>query len=344
MAAYISFQPSDFFNVKTWSGNSTDARSMTGVGFQPDWVWIKSTTAVESHTVWDSPRGVEKVLYTNANNAEATVADGLQSFNADGYTIGTEGKVNSSGNDYVGFSWKMGTTTGLSGGTITPSAYRLNETQVQGICKYDGNSTTGASVPHGLGVKPDMIIIKKLSDTDSWWIYHKGLTAHKYIDLPGTSTPSTTSVFMNNTEPTSTLFYLGASGNVNGGGDTYVAYAMASKRGYSKIDTYRGNGNSDGSFVYTGFRPAYLLLRNTDNTNDTPLMNSKVEGYNTRNDPLYANLANADTQTDRVSFMSNGFKLNSTSSQVNENTSMYIYAAFAEFPFVSSNSKPGTAR
>ena len=179
MAAYISFQPSDFFNTKLYTGTGASL-AITGVGFQPDFVWAKNRDATDNHTLFDSPRGVTEYLGSNTTSAEATGADSLNSFDSDGFTLGTWGDINGSGEDYVSWNWKGGTTSGITtdgSTTITPSAYSFSATAGISIVQYSGNNTSGAKVAHGLGAAPGMIIVKTTNTPNSWNIYHKGVDA-----------------------------------------------------------------------------------------------------------------------------------------------------------------------
>ena len=353
MAAYIGFQPSDYFNTKLYTGNSnagsTNTQSITGVGFQPDFTWIKNYQSVADHVLFDSVRGATKFVNSNQNSAEQTVAGTLTAFDADGFTLGTDltqGVVNNLGNTFVSWNWKGGTTSGLSGGTITPSAYSFNTTSGCSIIQYTGNGVSGATIPHGLGVTPEFIMIKVLPSGNNWRAYQGSNTPApptEYLSINGDQATADDAGAWNDTAPTSTLITLGNMIELNNNGSANIAYAFAPVKGYSHFGVYIGNGNANGPFVYTGFRPAWLMIKRTDDTGKWIIMDSKRQGYNMSNKVLYANANNAQ-ESATTALYSNGFKVRETWTGVNANTGEYIYAAFAEFPFVSSNSKAGTAR
>ena len=347
MAAYISFQPSDFFNPVLYTGNY-GVNTITGVGFQPGWTVLKQRDATDSWYNFDAPRGATKSMYWDLTTAEETEASSLTAFNSDGFVLGADNAVNQNGSTFVGYNWKAGTTTGIdtTGSTITPSAYSFNATAGISIVKYTGNDTAGATVPHGLGVAPDMVIVKCLGSANSWVVQHKSLGPTKYMYLDTTAAAVTATNRWNDTAPTAVNVVLGSTGNTNGsGGDSpIIMYSCAEKKGFSKFGSYTGNGDADGAFVYTGFRPAFILTKLSSGSDSWYAYDSKRLGYNPRNDVLTPNSTAAEFSTQRLEIFSNGFKLVSTNGDVNGDGSSYIYAAFAEFPLVSSNSKAGVAR
>jgi len=348
--AYISFQPSDFFNVNLWTGNSTTDRAMTGIGFQPDFLWNKSRNETYDHHLQDAVRGSTTYIDSNDTGINATNAEGVKSFNADGFTLGNANDWNQTAKTYVGWSWKAGTTTGIvtTGSTITPTGYSFNQTSGFSVIAYTGNATAGATIPHGLGVAPDMILVKNTQTAEAWACYFKPLGNTKVLTLNATNAELTQAQW-NNTSPTSTLFSVGSGGNTNLS-QTHVAYCFANKKGYSKMGSYTGNGNADGTFVYTGFRPAYVMIKASSIAGDSwniydDKRPSTYEG-NVVTELLEADTGNA-TLTNasfNIDILSNGFKCKGNESGINQNAAEYIFAAFAEFPLVSSNSKAGTAR
>ena len=343
--AYISFQPTDFFSPKLYTGTGA-THNVTGVGFQPDFVWMKRRDGSASHRLCDSVRGATKLLQSNATDAEQTDANTLTAFDSDGFTLGADSapyNVNVSGQTMVSWNWKMGTTSGLSGGTITPSSYSFDTTARQSVIAYTGTGST-ATVPHGLGATPGLIIVKRLDTTDNWWTHVKSMTGGQYIALNGTSAAGTATSVWNDTLPTSTVFTVGTDVGVNASGGTFIAYCFAPKKGYSSFGKYVGNGSADGPFVNIGFRPAYLILRRTDSGGDWFCWDNKRGPYNVNTPMLAPNAVTAETSTAIPDFLSNGFKLRSTNVDANASGGTYIYMAFAEFPLVSSNSKAGTAR
>ena len=345
--AYISFQPSDFFNTVLYTGTGASL-AITGVGFSPDMTWIKKRSGADGHNIFDTVRGVTKYIAPNDNLAEVTNSNSLTSFDSDGFTVNLAGTTGQSGNTYVGWNWKMGTTSGLTGGTITPSAYSINTTARQSVIAYTGTAST-ATIPHGLGVKPDLIITKQYNTGRNWSSYRSSLGATKYMTPNSTAASATGTTYWNDTEPDATVFTVGSADETNGSG-TMIAYCFADIKGYSKFGSYKGNGNADGQFVYTGFRPAYVIAKNTAGTYNWIVVDDKrstsggtnvVDYYLTPND----NSAEGSSGTSRdLDLLSNGFKFRGDGSEFNGAGVNYIYAAFAEFPLVSSNDVPGVAR
>ena len=343
--AYTTIKkPTDYFNTLDYNGNGSN-RSIIDVGFQPDWVWLKRRDQASFHYIFDSIRGVQKKISSNSTAAETTVSTSLTSFDSDGFGLGTEGDVNESGGTYVSWNWLASNTTASNtDGSIT-STVSANTTSGFSIVSYTSTGSN-ATVGHGLGEAPAMIIFKRRSgDTENWVVYHKSLGATKHLKLNLTDAENTSSERFNNTEPTSSVFSLGISGDVNGGTSPFIAYCFAEKKGFSKFGSYTGNGNADGTFVYTGFKPAFTMIKRTDTTSDWNIMdNKRAVSFNPNTKELYANSSQAEAtggQTIR-DFLSNGFKLRGTSGGTNASGGTYIYMAFAEEPLVGDN--PATAR
>ena len=343
--AFISFQPTDFFNPLIWTGDGGASRSITGVGFQPDMVWIKQRDGTNNHMLADAVRGANNKINPNTNAANDTNATSLTAFGADGFTAGTNTEINASGSTYVGWNWKAGTTSGLSGGTITPTAYSINASAGWGIYKYTGGSSTD-TIAHGLGVAPKMIIIKSLTTTNDWTVYHESIGNAKLLVLNTTAAESSDATTWNSTSPTSTVWSMGNSGDVNNSARDYVAYVFAEKKGFSKIGSFIGDGSAtNGPFIYTGFRPAWVLIRNTTTTNrNWGVWNDKSLGYNDDNNGLYPNVTSIEGTGNVVNLLSNGFKVSTSDNGFNGSGNELIYMAFAEFPLLSSNGIPGVAR
>ena len=345
--AYISFQPSDYYSTNLYTGNYTGASSeqvFTDIGFGPDFVWIKGRNATEKHVWTDTVRGATETLSCNTNSAQSTDAQYLKAFSSTGFTIGASNETNENGKLFASRSWKAGTTTGLSGGTITPTAYSFNATSGFGMYAYAGTSAAG-TIAHGLGTAPECVIVKKVTGVDAWWMYHKDMGTANYGVLNTNGAIASNTGAWNDTAPTDTLIHLGDAGNTNSssGGNTYIMYAFAPVKGFSAISSYRGNGNTDGPFVQTGFRPAFVMIK-YHSAGNWYIFNNKALGYNPDNEMQYADLSNAEGTTDAIDFLSNGFKLRHTDTGYNANNETYYYIAFAEFPFVSSNSKAVVAR
>jgi len=346
-------KPSDYFNTKLYTGTGS-SNSVTGVGFQPDWVWIKSRSDAQSNNIFDSVRGQGKLIFTDATSAEATVTNRLTAFNSDGFTVVSDNAVNGSSKTYASWNWKAGTSftndassTGI--GSID-SAGSFNNDSGFSIVSYTGNNTSGATLKHGLNTAPAMVILKNRNRTDNrdWVVYHQKLTsASYYIFLNSTAAMAGAYAnFWNNTAPNSSVITLGSGDTgTNGNGDTYIAYCFAEKKGYSKFGSYVGNGNADGTFVYTGMKPSFVMCKRTDGADDWFLLDNKRDIDNPANHWLMADSSGAE-QTSPIffDFLSNGFKNRGTGGGNNASGGTYIYMAFAENPFVTSSGVPACAR
>mgnify|MGYP004452387791 FL=1 len=355
MAAYTTIDdPSAYFKVQFYTGNGSANHAITfddtDTDMQPDLVWIKNIDALDSHCLFDAVRGATKVMHTDTNADEDTDTDTLDSFTSDGFQVDADVKVNTNTEDYVAWCWKAGTTSGINatGADITPSAYSFNQTSGVSIIKYSGNSTSGAEVAHGLAAVPHLMIIKNIdySSGEGWQVYHHKNTAAPETDalaLHDNGATQDQASRWNDTAPGSVLFTLGNDISVNTG-YTYLGLIFSEKQGFSKFGGYTGNGNADGTFVYTGFRPAYVLSKRTNGAADWMLLDSKRLGYNPDNNPLFPDGSGADSDVDVMDILSNGFKLRATSVDINGSGDTYIYAAFAEAPFVNSNGVPCNAR
>jgi len=327
-------QAGKYFNPVLYTGNGS-TQSITGVGFQPDMVWIKQRSQVRNHNVYDAVRGVLKVLQPNVTDAEVNYSDSLTSFNADGFSLGSASDPNTNTGTYVAWNWKAnGAGSSNTAGSIT-STVSANTTSGFSIATYTGNGTGGATVGHGLGVAPSMVIVKSRSNALSWNVYHASLGNTQGLNLNTTGAAQTATGFWNNTSPTSTVFSLGNGSDVNTNGATYVAYCFAAVAGYSAFGSYTGNGSSDGPFIFTGFRPAFVLIKCSSATSDWWLYDTKRGTFNVLNAPLYPNGSFAESPTSALDLdiLSNGFKSRSNNGTVNGSGNTYIYAAFAESPF-----------
>ena len=342
--AYINFDPQDYFNTVPYAGNSTTTNAITGVGFQPDWVWLKGRTIAESHRLYDVVRGASNHISTNGTVAQASNFP-LTSFDSDGFTIGSaDGSVNGAYN-YASWNWKAnGSGVSNTDGSIT-STVSANTTSGFSVVQYTGTGATPITIGHGLGSVPKMIIGKQTSGSaNGWGIYHSSIGATAAIAFD-TATPTTATGFFNDTTPTSSFFTLGDSGRLNQSGQTYIAYCFAEKKGFSKFGSYTGNGNADGTFIYTGFKPAYVMMKSSSNAS-TPwnIFDNKRDGYNVTEKNLQANSANGEDTGRYIDFLSNGFKIRNSGTEMNGSGYTYIYIAFAEKPLVGTNGVPATAR
>lgn len=327
----------EYFGVLTYTGNGTSGHEINGLQFQPNFSWFKNRSAAWDHILVDSVRGVSNELYSNLTSAE--FAGGrVTSLDSDGVTVSADPRVNASGNGIVAWNWKAnGAGVSNTDGTIT-STVSANTTAGFSIVTYTGNQTAGATVGHGLGAKPALIIPKCRGAATSWPVYHTSLGATKWLLLNSTQGTTTTSQEWNNTEPTSSVFTIGNSSSNSNQSSTYVAYVFAPVAGYSAFGSYVGNGSTDGPFVYTGFRVRYILVKRTDSASDWFIMDTARNTYNTANALLGANVNYAEStyaSTNYVDFLSNGFKIRQDNSNGYQNASggTYIYAAFAENPF-----------
>ena len=339
--AYTTIKkPSDYFNTKLYTGNGS-TQSITGVGFQPDLLWFKNRDSAINHMWFDSVRGIDKYFYGNLNEAEGTSATILTAIGSDGFSVGANNNVNGSSKTYVAWNW-LANGAGVSNtdGSIT-STVSANTTSGFSIVSYTGTGSL-ATVGHGLGVTPKMIIVKTRGSGGDWSVYHSSLGNTKNLKLNTTAAEQTSINYWNNTSPTSSVFTVNDEGNVNGSSVAMIAYCFAEVKGFSKFGSYVGNGSADGTFIYTGFAPSFVLIKNT--TGDQWLIkDNKRPGYNPNN-TLYANLTNAEDTSSTVytDFLSNGFKLRGTYGGQNTSNVKYIYMAFAEQPLVGDN--PATAR
>jgi len=335
-------KPSDYFNTVLWTGNATDNTTISGVGFQSDWTWLKERSSTSSHHLQDSVRGATKALISNSTEAENISSERLKSWNSDGFVIGTSGAVNQSSQTYVAWNWKAGTSftndasaTGI--GSID-SAGSVNTDAGFSIVTY--TSTTG-TVFHGLGVAPKVILMKATNNADQWTMGHASLPSWTYgLALNTTGAQDSNSAFWNSTAPTSTVFSQGSWND----GYTKVAYCFAEKQGYSKFGSYTGNGNADGTFVYLGFKPAWFMVKRTDSADGWGMFDNKRDPHNQVGGRFWGDEASAESTGQAMDFLSNGFKIRATNAYWNASGGTYIYMAFAENPFVTSTGVPATAR
>jgi hypothetical protein len=335
---------SKYFTAKTYTGTGANL-TISGLEFAPDFVWFKGRSALSDHGLFDKVRGVQLYLRSNLTNAEGTSATSLTAFNSDGYNLGSSDLVNGSGYTTVSWNWLAG-GTGVSNtaGTIS-STVSANTTSGFSIVSYTGNGTAGATIGHGLGAVPKMMIVKPRSAADHWAVYHASLPsgASNIIYLNLTNAYGTSAGFWNNTTPTSSVFSVG-SGDTNVSSRTYIAYCFADVKGFSKFGSYTGNGSADGTFVYTGFKPKFFLAKRTDTTNSWTITNSNNITYNQIDNFLLADSSQAESSATSVDYLSNGVKIRSTGAWGNASGGTYIYMAFADSPIVSSKGIPTTAR
>ena len=351
--------PSAHFQTVLYTGNET-ARTITNDGnsdLQPDFIWNKGRDHAHYHYLTDTSRGLTKYIYTNAKNAEETFTTYVTGVNSNGFTLGNGQGMNDNTNvgggvDYVTWQWKAngGTTSSNTSGDIN-STVQANTTAGFSIVTYNGNGSSNQTVGHGLGATPDFLLWKNY-DTDTsgwdWKVWHTGLTGTNYVRINQTGAQLSSNGDID-ALPSSTLFTVGNNGSTNGQSGqnhTIICYAFTSIQGYSKFGSYKGNGNADGPFVYTGFKPAWLLIKNVSSAgNSWVLLDNKRQGFNVENDFLFPNASDAESvnlSNHGFDFLSNGFKNRGTGQ--NDDGDTFIYMAFAEHPFVSSKGVPTTAR
>ena len=341
LAAPVIALPAQNMAATTYTGTGAAqsiSNAVNGVSMQPDWVWTKSRSAVESHRIYDSVRGTTNSLFSNSTAAESTEAQSLTAFGTSGFTLGT-GAPNTSAATYVAWQWKAGgTAVTNTAGSIT-SSVSANTTAGFSVVTYTGTGAN-ATVGHGLGVAPSMVIVKSRSSVYDWGVYHSANTASpatQRLLLSTTSATDTNSTYWNNTAPASSVFSLGSQPNVNNSASTFVAYCFAPVAGYSAFGSYTGNASTDGPFVFTGFRPRFVLIKCSSTTGNWIIWDSSRGTYNVIDSlRLYPNLSDAEGGGVDIDFVSNGFKFRNTNAAMNGSGSTYIYMAFAEVPFKSA--------
>ena len=342
-------KPNDYFNTVLYTGNGTDNHVITGVGFQPEFFWGKERSSTSGHYFVDIIRGTTKYLSSNSTGSDGTYTDIVKSFNADGFTLGTNTVLNESSQTNVAWNWLAG-GTGVSNtaGSIT-STVSANTTSGFSIVSYTGTGVA-ATIGHGLGAAPSMIICKNRIDAgENWPIYHKSLGASAYILLNTTGAALTSNnTSWNGVTPTSTVFSVQTDNRTNGSGDAMIAYCFAEKKGFSKFGSWTGNGSTDGTFVYTGFKPAMVILKDYTSASNYNwiILDNKRDPSNSLDRRLQpsSNLAEYTDVSDFCDFTSNGFKWRGSQANWNGSGVGYIYMAFAENPLVGTNNIPATAR
>jgi hypothetical protein len=326
-------------DATTYTGNSAASNALVNAGqFKPDLIWFKPRNQAWDHNLQDSVRGTTKYLRSNNTNAEGTVTDGLLSFNSNGFTVGAGGDWNSSSANIVAWQWQagQGSTSSNTNGSIT-STVSVNTTAGFSIVTWTGTGTAG-TVGHGLGVAPKMVISKKRNGTSDWAFWITGFAGTELMEMNGTSGKFTGATVWNSTTPTSTVFSVGSATQTNNSGGTYVGYLWAEIVGFSKFGSYTGNGSTDGVFVYTGFLPRFVMLKNYSSGGSWVIHDTARDTYNVTNKTLYPNYANTESTPDApFDILSNGFKLRSAT--LNDSGAGFIYAAFAENPFKNANAR-----
>ena len=337
--------PSAYFQTLLYAGGSSSCTNNGNSDLQPDWVWIKARNNAYEHKLWDSSRGTTKLLVSNSTVAEATQS-GLTAFNSDGFSLGGDGGSNDASTNFVAWQWKAngGTTSSNTDGTIT-STVQVNTTAGFSIVKYTGTGSN-ATIGHGLGVAPSWVLCKDRDGTGVWVTWQNTLAGNQALELQSTNGVADEPTSWNSTVPSSTVFSVGTRGGTNASSNNFVAYCFAEKQGFSKFGSFTGNGSTDGPFVYTGFKPAWLMIKETVSGGGWGMWDNKRTPTNAMTIRLLANTNAADdTSNDNsIDFLSNGFKMRTSSGGFNQSSTEIIYMAFAEHPFVSSEGVPVTAR
>lgn len=344
--------PTVHYNATTWSGDDSASRAIT-TGVDADFVWYKQRNGTEAHSLYDSIRGAQKRLISNYTGSgadiERTRSAGLQSFDSTGFTVGSDTECNGSGRNYIGWTWKAGgTASSNTDGSIT-SSVSANVTAGFSIVSFDGNGTSGATVGHGLSQAPELIIVKgrNLSGSSAsagWVVYSKPVGNTKYLYLNETDQEATDSGRWNNTTPTASVFTLGDDGVVNTSSSPYIAYCFHGVDGFSKVGSYTANGNNDGPFIYIGFQPAFFLVKKYASVggDNWAIYDNKRNETNVMNTQIYPDSSSAEESSSarNIDFLSNGVKIRGTNSRTNDTSGYkFVYLAFAEFPFKTSNAR-----
>ena len=318
-------KPSDYFNTVLYTGNGS-GQTISGVGFQPDFNWTKCRTATQSHVLTNSVSGVTKTLFTNATQAETTLTNGLTSFNSDGYAFGDSALWTDNTKTFASWNWKKTADAGFD------------------IVSYTGNGSN-RTISHNLGAVPKMMIVKERDNANDWKVYHHSIGNGKSLRLDTTAAEGDDSTAWNSTTPTSSVFSVGTSNAVNRNGGGIIAYLFAEKKGYSKFGSYTGNNNSNGTFIYLGFKPAFFICKNYQDAGDNWILHdNKRDTFNVTDNGLAPNSNTAEFTDVDMDFLSNGVKMRNVTGRANS-AKTFIYMAFAENPFVTGSSGiPATAR
>ena len=335
--------PGKQFNPVLYTGNGSDGHAITGVGFQPDLVWLKKRSASASNQLYDSSRGTGKLLSSDSTAAEATYSTVLQSFDSDGFTLGTSAAINGSSATMVGWCWKAngGTTASNSDGSIT-STVQANTAAGFSIITYTGDENAG-TIGHGLSAKPDLIFFKSRDTTDDWGVYHSAIGATNALTGLSSSAGLYNYTIFNNTEPTTSVITLGAAGSVgryrnNKASTDYIAYCWHGVDGYSKFGKFEGNANNEGPYIYTGFRPRLLFIKNIDSSSPWGVYDTERPGFNDCDLAAWDEGTAPDNNIGAypLDILSNGFKLRTSNSTVNSSHT-WVFGAWGDVPFKYNN-------
>ena len=346
--AYTTIDKSElFFNTKLYTGNNT-SQNITGLEFKPDWSWIKSRSNTEKHVLQDVLTGTAQELTSQDNSAKnPTSGASITSFNSDGISVGSGNAVNDNSIPYVNWNWiANGSGSSNTDGSINTTKTSANTTSGFSLISYTGNGSSGATIGHGLGVVPAVVLVKRTNAVGDWVMYHKnmntGNAAQYFAVLNTTAARASSAGIWYDTTPTSSLFYVGNDGATNDNGGEYIAYCFAEVQGFSNMSTFTGTANP--GFIYTGFKPAFVMLKRVNTTGNWNMLDNKRANSFNPQDPLYANANTAEQTGDDYDLVSNGFVIRNASGGGGGDSGKYIYLAFAENPFVTSTGIPTPAR
>ena len=339
------------FNATAYTGNGSSGHSITNDAnsgnFQPDMLFIGPRSNGDNHVMWDVARGVTQRLKANEDSAEDTDGTAQLTFETDGFDLDTtDPNFNGSGRTYVAWQWKTQGGAGSSNtdGSINTTTTSLNSTSKFSVSTYTGTGSN-ATIGHGLGTAPTVVWIKRRDSSAGWAVYHSGLAStSKYLKLNNTDAEASSSSYWNTTAPTSSVISIGTDDAVNASSGTYVAYAFAEVEGYSKFSKFTGNGSTDGAFIYTGFKPACVIIKRFNSTGDWVIIDNQRVGLNPDNNDLDINNKDGEGTNDYIDILANGFKCRSSDSNVNADSSTYVVMAFAEMPFGGADISVATAR
>ena len=351
--------PSEYFHTQLYTGNGSSGLSITNNAnagdLQPDLLWISPRSNGDNNVIWDSSRTSAKRVKVNSSDAEDSDSTALVTFESDGFDLDTtDTNFNGSSRTYVAWQWKIngGTTASNTEGSET-TTIQVNNTAGFSIVQYTGDASTSSSNNggHGLDVAPDFVFLKCRGQSEAWFAWHEALGTSYYLNLDSTSAKiSNNSHSWDGSIPSATTIPIRGSGTqVNGSGESYIAYCFSPIQGFSKFGYYDGDGSQDGAYVHLGFKPAFLMVKGFAGTDDWIMMDNKRSGYNSENEYLDANNNSAESDGGgNIDFLSNGFKIRSSFSSLNwssgSSDGSYLYVAFAEHPFVTSTGVPCTAR
>ena len=338
-------KPNTHFNTKLYTGDGTTSNSITGVNFKPDLVWIKVRNDTNNFVLYDVVRGANNTLRSSTTGVETNNTDAMSSFNADGFTVGENAfnATNDAGFNFISWNWLAGgTAVSNTQGTIA-SQVSANQTAGFSIVSWTGTGSAG-TIGTGLNATPAMIIVKNRSAVENWRVWHNKLSANdKIVQLNLQDAESSTTDFQPANNTTS-VFGIGNNAQSNGSGNSMIAYCFAEKKGFSKFGSYIGTGNSDAPFIYTGFKPAFVLTKNISGANNWTICDNKRNTYNPCDTVLNPNVANIETTNNPQDLVSNGIKNRAIENNTNGSGFTYIYATFADSPLVGTNNIPATAR